>query len=121
MVSGYTTHDSGAVYPLSSVEFEISYSGYNVYTPGAPGHVFDVHYDPSTGWATFEDISHNLSDQPVIGFVLVPSGAGTAKGLGGGLGGDLYAATDFGVSKLSNGSTKWVDAAPHGAYALDLR
>jgi len=89
----------------------VSYSGYNVYTPGAPGHVFDVHFDPSTGKATFRDISHNLGDQPVTGVVLVPSGGGSAKGAFG-LGGDVYVSTDFGVSKLSSGSDKWVDAAP---------
>jgi hypothetical protein len=78
----------------------ISYSGYNVYTPGTPGHVFDVDYDASTGKATFKDISYNLGDQPVTG---VAYDART---------GDLYAATDFGVSKLPNGSHKWQDAAP---------
>jgi Tfp pilus assembly protein PilV len=34
-------------------------------------------------------------------------------------GGDIYVSTDFGVSKLSNGSTKWVDAAP-GMPAVSL-
>jgi hypothetical protein len=74
--------------------------------------VFDVHFDPSTGKATFKDISNNLGDQPATGIVLVPSSPGTAKGGFGSAGGDIYVSTDFGVSKLSNGSTKWVDAAP---------
>jgi hypothetical protein len=101
-----------AVDPNDPNHAVISYSGYNVYTPGAPGHVFDVHFDPSTGKATFKDISNNLGDQPVTGIVLVPSSHGTAKGGFGSAGGDIYVSTDFGVSKLSNGSTKWVDAAP---------
>ncbi len=84
----------------------------SVYTPGAPGHVFDVHFDPSTGKATFKDISHNLGDQPVTGVAFVPSSHGTAKGGYGSAGGDVYVSTDFGVSKLSNGSRTWVDAAP---------
>jgi hypothetical protein len=101
-----------AVDPNDPNHAVISYSGYNVYTPGTPGHVFDVHFDPSTGKATFKDISNNLGDQPVTGIVLVPSSHGTAKGGFGSAGGDIYVSTDFGVSKLSNGSTKWVDAAP---------
>ena len=43
----------------------VSYSGYSAYTPTTPGHVFDVHFDPATGTATWRDISHNLGDQPV--------------------------------------------------------
>jgi hypothetical protein len=101
-----------AVDPNDPNHAVISYSGYNVYTPGAPGHVFDVHFDPSTGKATFKDISHNLGDQPVTGVAFVPPGGSAAKGYGGTVGGDVYVATDFGVSKLSNGSRKWVDAAP---------
>jgi hypothetical protein len=77
----------------------ISYSGYNVYTPGTPGHVFDVHYHPATHKATFRDLSHNLGDQPVTGVAFDPDT------------GDLYAATDFGVSRLPAGSRQWQDAA----------
>ena len=78
----------------------VSYSGYNVYTPGTPGHVFEVQYDPATGKATFEDISHNLGDQPVTGVAYDRAS------------GDVYAATDFGVSRLPEGSRQWEDAAP---------
>jgi hypothetical protein len=101
-----------AVDPTDPNHAFISYSGYNVYTPGAPGHVFDVHYDPSTGHATFKDISHNLGDQPVTGIAFHPSPDAPAKGAFGGARGDVYVATDFGVSKLAEGSGKWVDAAP---------
>ncbi len=78
----------------------VSYSGYNVYTPGTPGHVFEVRYDPRTGDATFVDVSHNLGDQPVTGVIF---DAAT---------GDVYAATDFGVSRLPAGAREWEDAAP---------
>ncbi len=78
----------------------VSYSGYNVYTPGTPGHVFEVRYDPRTGDATFADVSHNLGDQPVTGVIF---DAAT---------GDVYAATDFGVSRLPAGAREWEDAAP---------
>jgi len=124
----------------------VSYSGYNVYTPGSPGHVFDVHYDPATGDATFKDISHNLGDQPVTGIEFHPLHAVAGKGAFGESPGDVYVATDFGVSRLPAGSNKWEDAAPglpsvavygltlseqahilyaathgRGAYALNLR
>jgi hypothetical protein len=89
-----------AVDPKDPNHAFISYSGYNVYTPGTPGHVFNVHYHPSTGTATFKDISHNLGDQPVTGIAFQ------------GHTGDLYVATDFGVSRLAKGSHKWEDAAP---------
>lgn len=78
----------------------ISYSGYNAYTPSSPGHVFDVRYDPSTHQATFKDISYNIGDQPVTGIAYE------------GHTGDVYASTDFGVSRLPKGATKWEDAAP---------
>jgi hypothetical protein len=87
-----------AVDPKDPNHAWVSYSGYNVYTPGSPGHVFDVHYDPSSGTAKFKDISHNLGDQPVTGVAFH--------------GGKLYVSTDFGVSELAKGSTKWADAAP---------
>ena len=90
----------------------VSYSGYNVYTPGTPGHVFDVHYDPATGKATFNDISHNLGDQPVTGIAFHPQHAVAGKGGRGASPGDLYVATDFGVSRLPAGATEWEDAAP---------
>jgi hypothetical protein len=88
-----------AVDPKDPNHAYVSYSGYNVYTPGSPGHVFDVHYDPATGNATFKDISNNLGDQPVTGIAVDGQG-------------NRYVATDFGVSELAKGSRKWVDAAP---------
>ena len=90
----------------------ISFSGYNAYTPTTPGHVFDVHFNPVTGTATWNDISYDLGDQPVTD---VAFDATTA---------DVYAATDFGVDRLANGTTTWVVAAdglpPVSVYGLTL-
>jgi hypothetical protein len=85
----------------------ISYSGYEAYTPGEPGHVFEVTYDPQTRKATWTDRSYNITttanptgaDQPVTG---VAFDAYT---------GDVYASTDFGVLRLPKGSTSWEQAA----------
>jgi hypothetical protein len=76
----------------------VSCSGYNAYTPTTPGHVFDVHYNPATGTATFTDLSHNLGDQPVTG---IAYDAGRD---------DLFAATDWGVLELPSGSSQWLKA-----------
>jgi hypothetical protein len=88
----------------------VSFSGYQAYTPGKNGHVFDVTYDPGSHTATWKDMSFDLGDQPITGVV-----ENEATG-------DLYAATDFGVLRLPNGSNQWSDAAtgmPHVAvYGL---
>jgi hypothetical protein len=91
----------------------ISYTGYDAYTPDTPGHVFEVHYDPATHAATFEDRSYNLGDQPVTALVAY------------GNTGSLFAATDFGVLELPAGATQWIDAGagglPHVAtYGLTI-
>ena len=80
----------------------ISYSGYNVNTPGLPGHVFEVRYDPNAGTATWTNLdgdSGPLGDLPVTDLVRDD------------VSGDLYAATDFGVAMLPSGATTWVNAS----------
>jgi hypothetical protein len=74
----------------------ISYSGYNVNTPATPGHVFDVSWNGAV--ATFTDISNNLPDFPITSVVLDE------------VTGDLYAASDFGVMRLAQGSSTWTVA-----------
>jgi hypothetical protein len=77
----------------------ISYSGYNANTPAAPGHVFEVTFNPATGTSTWVNRDYNLADLPVTDLVRDDRT------------GDLYAASDFGVVKLRNGSTTWRLAA----------
>jgi hypothetical protein len=75
----------------------ISYSGYNINTPGQPGHVFEVTRTGST--ATWTDLTNNLQDLPVTDLVRDDQT------------GDLYAATDFAVWRLPSGGSAWSLAA----------
>ncbi len=79
----------------------VSYNGFDANTPTTPGHVFDVAVD-AAGLSTWTDLSLDLGDQPVTDLVRDD------------LTGDLYAATDFGVLRLSPEPDKqtWVLAAP---------
>jgi hypothetical protein len=77
----------------------VSYSGFSVNTPTTPGHVFEVTFDPGTGTATWVDRSHNLADLPVTDLVRDDQT------------GDLFAASDFGVLRLPDGTTSWELAA----------
>lgn len=79
----------------------ISFSGYNAYANAAgtaPGHVFDVTYDPVAHTATWKNIDYDLGDQPITDIALDTNG-------------DLYVSTDFGVDVLSKGTTAWVPAS----------
>jgi hypothetical protein len=84
--------------PANAHHAWISYNGYNVLNPATPGHVFEVTWDPGTGVATWTDVSHNLPDFPITAVVRDD------------VLGDLYAASDFGVSRLANGSNTWTVA-----------
>jgi hypothetical protein len=74
----------------------VSYSGYNANTPTTPGHVFEVVYNPGTGTSTWTNLSYDWGDMPVTDLVRDDNT------------GDLYAASDFGVSKLVTGTSTWV-------------
>src|SRR5207249_4430414 len=79
----------------------VSYSGYDAYATAAgtpTGHVFDVHFNPGTGTATWTNISYDIGDQPITGVQLDSKT------------GNLYAATDFGVWELAHGTTSWAPA-----------
>jgi hypothetical protein len=78
----------------------VSYNGFGSNTPGTPGHVFEVTYDPVSGASTWVDRSFDLGDQPITDLVRDD------------LTGDLYAATDFGVLRLAAGTSTWTKAAP---------
>jgi hypothetical protein len=77
----------------------ISYSGFSAATSTTPGHVFLVTYD-GAGAATWQDLSYDFGDIPATDIARDD------------LTGDLYAATDFGVFLLANGSTSWTNSAP---------
>ena len=101
-----------AVDPANPDHAWISYSGYSAYTPGQPGHVFEAFYDKGTGTATFTDRSYDLGDQPVTD-VAVDWKTG-----------DVYASTDFGVTRLASGATAWSTVAsglpPVATYGLTM-
>jgi hypothetical protein len=88
-----------AVDPRDANHAFVSFSGYNAYTPGRAGHVFEVRYNPAAGTATWADMSRDLGDQPVTAIAY-----DDVKGA-------LYAATDFGVAMLPSGGRSWVPAA----------
>jgi hypothetical protein len=96
----------------------VSFSGYEAYTPGQPGHVFEVRFDRAAGTATWTDLSGSpgatgaIGDQPITDLVRDdPTG-------------DLYAATDFGVLRRPSGATQWEEAAgglpPVAVYGLTV-
>jgi hypothetical protein len=101
-----------AVDPADPTHAWISYSGYGAYTPGTPQHVLEARYDSRRHTATFTDRSYDIGDQPVTGIALDPAT------------GAIYAATDFGVLRLSAGATAWAQAGtglPHVAvYGITL-
>jgi hypothetical protein len=89
-----------SVDPTNGNHAWISYSGYGSNTPAAPGHVFEVTFDPGTGTSTWTDRSYDFGDLPVNGLVQDS------------VTGDLYASSDFGVLRLAAGTTTWTSAAP---------
>jgi hypothetical protein len=80
----------------------LSYLSYNAITPTTPGHVFSVTYDPGAGTATWTSLDGSgqgaLGDLPINGIAVDTNG-------------DIYAAHDFGVAKLTHGTTAWTNAA----------
>ena len=89
-----------AIDPANPNRAWVSYSGYGSNTPSAPGHVFEVTYDPNTGTSTWVDLSFDFGDLPVNDLVYDD------------VTGDLYAASDFGVMRLADGTDSWTLAAP---------
>ncbi len=98
--SGAHTNDPNravsAIYidPTNAHHAWISYNGYNVNTPGTPGHVFSVTWS-GAGSATWTDVSYNLPDFPITALVRDD------------VTGDLYAGSDFTVMRLPNAMTTW--------------
>ncbi|MEY2516512.1 MAG: hypothetical protein QOJ89_3870 [bacterium] len=91
--------------PADASHAWVSFSGYDAYTPGRSGHVFEVRFDRAAGTATWTDLSGTagepgaIGDQPITDLVRDdPTG-------------DLYAGTDFGVLRRPSGATQWEQAA----------
>jgi hypothetical protein len=84
----------------------MSYSGFNALTPGTPGHVFRVVYNPANRLASFTAMDFDLGDMPIntIAFDDVT--------------GDLYAGTDFGPLVLRHDTTHWERAGSGFPEAL---
>ncbi|HMC28385.1 MAG TPA: exo-alpha-sialidase, partial [Verrucomicrobiae bacterium] len=75
------------------------YSSYSTLTPAQPGHVFSVTYNPAGPSATWT----NLDGSSFPDFPATAVAFDSVKG-------DLYAANDWGVLVLSNGSSTWLVA-----------
>ncbi|MBW8749986.1 MAG: PKD domain-containing protein [Propionibacteriales bacterium] len=88
-----------AVDPADPNHAYVSFSGYDAATPGQPGHVFDVHYNPATSTATWTNLDADLPDQPITDVAFDDYT------------GDLYAATDYAVLRRPSGATTWEQAA----------
>lgn len=86
--------------PANANRAWISYSGFESNTPGQPGHVFEVTFNPATGTSTWVNRSYDLRDIPVTDLARDD------------VTGDLYAGTDFGPLRLAGGTTTWTSAAP---------
>jgi uncharacterized protein (TIGR03437 family) len=71
----------------------VVYSGFNIVTPTAPGHVFQT----ATAGSSWTDISGDLPDVPVTSVALDP--ANTSR---------IWIGTDIGVFETTNGGTNWV-------------
>ena len=76
----------------------VSYNGYAFNTPTTPGHVYSVVFNPAVPSATFTNIDSTgagaFPDFPATAVAAAPNG-------------DVYAANDFGVLRLPNGTTTW--------------
>jgi hypothetical protein len=87
-----------AVDPSKPNHAWVAYSGFNALTPTTPGHVFEVTWHPNTLTSEWTLLDYDLGDLPINHLVR------DAKT------GDLYAATDFGVLVLPNGTSHWQEA-----------
>jgi hypothetical protein len=111
-----TRYPSGiSVDPTNPNHAIITFSGYNAYAAAAgtaPGHVFDVVYDPGSGTATWTNIDHNLGDQPILDVAYDQTT------------GSIYVSTDWGVDRLAPGASSWEIAGkklpPVAVYGLTL-
>ena len=69
----------------------VSYSGYEACTPGTPGRVFELHYNPKAGTPQWNDLSAGLGDQPIQSIACDSDSH------------RLYVSTDYGVLVRDHG------------------
>jgi hypothetical protein len=91
--------------PNNPLHAWISYSGYNYFTPGTPGHVFEVTLNGFFTWNAIDNGTGPMGDLPVSSVVYDN------------FTGDLYASTDFGVLRLPFGTTTWLLAGTNFPFA----
>jgi hypothetical protein len=94
-----------AVDPANSNHAWVVYNGFNATVGSIPGHAFEVTYDPNLNTATWVNRDYDLGDIPLTSVALDN------------VTGDVYAATDYGVILLANGTSSWTMAAPGMPYA----
>jgi hypothetical protein len=92
-----------AIDPADANHAYVSFSGYDAATPSAPGHVFDVHYDPATSSATWTSLDADLPDTPITDIAYDD------------MTGDLYVGTDYTVLGRPGGAPAGGAGAPGGA------
>jgi hypothetical protein len=88
-----------AIDPANANHAFVTFSGYNAATPGQPGHVFDVRYDPVHSRATWTRLDANLPDTPITDIAYDD------------MTGDLYIGTDYTILRRPFGATAWSQAA----------
>jgi hypothetical protein len=80
----------------------ITYSGFNAKTPATPGHIFEIHYNPSNGSVTFTSLDGHKNN----GFGDIPASSVIVTSRG-----TMYVGTDFGVVVKPKNSSVWHRAA----------
>ena len=81
-----------AIGPQNAQTMYVVYNGFNINTPGAPGHVFKS----TNGGTSWTNASTGLPDIPVLTVALDASAPNT-----------VYVGTDIGVYRSTNGGANW--------------
>jgi hypothetical protein len=84
--------------PTNANHAWVTFSGFNANTPGQPGHVFSVVFNPATGIAAWT----SLDGTGATAYPDIPATDVVAD-----TNGDLYVSNDFGVMLLPSGSANW--------------
>ncbi len=82
-----------AVHPTQATTAYVVYNGFNTHTPNAPGHIFKT----GDGGTTWQDISTNLPDVPLLSIVLDRQQPST-----------IYVGSDTGVFQSTDEGRSWI-------------